>query len=125
MRSISQPVALALVILASATLAQAQITTRVSVHSDGSQCECDTGLPWSGGDGRYVAQVTFCPLAPNDTNGNYQDVYVHDRLTGTTELISVNSNGVVGTVGSCTLYYPPTISLDGRYVAFYSFSDNL
>ncbi|MFO0985218.1 MAG: hypothetical protein U1E76_26395 [Planctomycetota bacterium] len=105
--------------------APGQITTRVSVQSDGSQCECDTGLPTISADGRYIAQVTFCAIAPNDTNGNYQDVYVHDRLSGLTELVSVSSTGQVGNVGSATLYYPPTISGSGRYVAFYSYSNNL
>ncbi|MFO0983431.1 MAG: hypothetical protein U1E76_17145 [Planctomycetota bacterium] len=82
-------------------------------------------MPAISADGRYVAQVTFCPVAPNDLNGNAQDVYVYDRLSGTMELASVSSTGEVGNVGSCTLYYPPTISADGRLVAFYSYSDNL
>ncbi|MBL8862759.1 MAG: PD40 domain-containing protein [Planctomycetes bacterium] len=65
-------------------------------------------------DGRYVAfQSAFTNLDPADTNG-FTDIYVYDRLAGTTELVSITANGVQGDSGSTR----PSISGDGRYVAF-------
>ncbi len=57
---------------------------------------------------------------PGDTNGFY-DIFVRDRATGTTERVSVDSNG-----GEANGYsYTPTISADGRFVAFWSLADTL
>ena len=44
------------------------------------------------------------------------DVFVRDRQTGTTERVSVDSGGAQGNGDS----YYPSISADGRYVAFES-----
>jgi Tol biopolymer transport system component len=52
-------------------------------------------------------------LVPGDTNG-YRDVFVHDRQTGTTERASVDSSGNESN-NNCR---HPSISGDGRYVAF-------
>jgi Tol biopolymer transport system component len=49
------------------------------------------------------------------------DIFVHDRWTGKTELVSINSNGDQGSSGS--VY--PSISADGRYLAFTSNANNL
>ena len=43
------------------------------------------------------------------------DVFVHDRQSGTTERVSVDSGGAQGNGDS----FDPSISADGRYVAFY------
>jgi hypothetical protein len=48
-------------------------------------------------------------------------VYVHDRATGTTEIISVNDAGQAGN----SLNVQADISADGRFVVFSSFADNL
>jgi len=56
------------------------------------------------------------------------NVYVHDRLTGTTELVSLSPTGEAGNADSgarLTEYLGITISFDGRYVAFMSFASNL
>ena len=48
------------------------------------------------GDGRYVAfQSLAANLVSNDTNG-VEDVFVHDRATGTTTRVSVSSAGEQG-----------------------------
>jgi Tol biopolymer transport system component len=66
------------------------------------------------GDGRYVAFATASSnLVPDDTNG-YGDVFVFDRDAGTTELVSSTASGVQGDRYSVH----PSISNDGRYVAF-------
>ncbi len=100
---------------------QTQTTTRVSVHSDGSEAN-----NWSGGtaidyDGRYVAFMSHGNnLAEGDTNG-HGDVFVHDTINSTTELVSVNSDGIQGNIYS----FGPSISADGGYVAFQSLANNL
>ncbi|NET45183.1 hypothetical protein [Okeania sp. SIO2B3] len=55
-----------------------------------------------------------------DTNGAW-DVFVHDRQTGVTSLVSVNSAGELGNDSSDD----PSISADGRFIAFSSTADNL
>jgi Tol biopolymer transport system component len=59
-------------------------------------------------------------LVPGDTNG-LQDVFVHDLRKGTTELVSVASEGD-GANGISSL---PSISGDGRYVTYASDASNL
>jgi Tol biopolymer transport system component len=96
------------------------VTERVSVASDGTQANASSGFfPSISADGRVVSFVSGADnLAPNDTNGR-ADVYVHDRMTGVTELVSV---AIDGTAAGAT---ESMISADGRFVAFRSFSDNL
>ncbi len=73
-------------------------------------------------DGRFVAFVsTATNLDAADTT-NDQDVYVRDRLAGTTELVSVNSNEDPDTASGCA---EPGISGGGRYVALYCSSATL
>jgi len=97
-------------------------TTRVSVSSNGVQGNGYSGWPSISSDGRYVAFHSDADnLVDSDTNGTNTDVFVHDRQTGQTTLVSVSSTGVQGTIGSQV----PSISSDGRYVAFQSWADNL
>src|SRR5207249_1529467 len=63
-------------------------------------------------------------LVPGDTNG-MSDVFVHDRQTGTTERVSVDSAGNQGDGPSSGGANRPSISADGRFVAFRSFASNL
>jgi uncharacterized membrane protein len=96
-------------------------TTRASVRSDGTQGNDASEFPAISADGRYVA---FDSLASNlvdgDTNGKL-DIFVHDRQTGATTRASVKSDGSQGNGPS----YYPSISDDGRYVAFDSRASNL
>jgi Tol biopolymer transport system component len=100
-----------------------QVTERVSVDSSGAQADEGGDLPWPPGavvsaGGRYVAFFSVASnLVPGDTNGRW-DVFVRDRLAGTTERVSVDSNGVQGNANSGL--YGIAISADGRYVAFES-----
>jgi Tol biopolymer transport system component len=57
---------------------------------------------------------------PGDTNG-CADVFVRDRQSGTTELVSVDSSGAQGNGPSAY----SAISADGRFIAFLSAADNL
>ena len=98
---------------------------RVSVGANGRQSDGDSGvLNLMGGadisaDGRYVAFSSMASnLAGRDSNQN-SDVFVHDRATATTELISVSLSG--DPAGGID----PSISGDGRFVSFTSFAFDL
>jgi Tol biopolymer transport system component len=100
---------------------QTHETTRISVASDGTEGNSWSRLGAISGDGRFVAfDSAASNLGPNDTN-NDLDVFVHDRLTGETVQVSINSDGVGGNKAS----FYPTISLDGNFVAYASDSTNL
>ncbi len=91
-------------------------TSRVSVDSAGGQSNNGSAFASISADGRWVAfQSIATNLAPLDTNGQI-DVFVHDRQTGTTRRVSVTSRGEQVRVGGGA----PSISADGRYVAFMS-----
>ena len=69
----------------------------------------------------YVAFASDADnLAPNATNG-YRNVYVSDLLADDNILVSVNTNGVAGAGNSSQ----PSISGDGRFVAFTSWAGDL
>ena len=71
-------------------------------------------------DGRYVAFVSFwTDLVPNPGGANASgDVYLWDRVTGTTTLISHAAGDPVTTADGFALYV--RISADGNYVVFTS-----
>jgi hypothetical protein len=97
-------------------------TTRASVHSNGTQGNNDSYSPSISADGRYVAFESIASdLIASDTNGAVRDIFVHDRTTGTTTVVSVTSGGAQGNNDS----YSPSISADGRYVAFESIASDL
>ncbi|MDP6546689.1 MAG: SdrD B-like domain-containing protein [Phycisphaerae bacterium] len=94
---------------------------RVSVDSGGLEGQDLSYQSSMSADGRYVAfSSRASDLVAGDTNGSY-DVFVRDRLTGQTERVSVDSAEIQGESHS----YAPSISADGRYVAFESSADNL
>lgn len=74
--------------------------------------------PAVGADGCFVAFLSDAPdLTTNAPDGSYQ-VLLRDTLNSATRLVSVDLNGVVsGETGGAI----PTISADGRYIAFDSF----
>ncbi len=98
------------------------VVWKVSVDSAGNPGTAgDERVTSISADGRYVAFSSFAiNLVPGDTNG-FSDVFVHDSLTGATRRFSVSSNGVQGNNNSTA----PSISADGRYVAFTSQAKNL
>ncbi len=92
-------------------------TSRVSVGPGGVQADGASSELEISGNGRFVTFASGATnLVPNDKNG-IQDVFVHDRATGITSLVS--DVGVDGIRGSDD----PSISDDGRYVAFSTTSD--
>jgi Tol biopolymer transport system component len=118
----------ALAAVSPSTRGQLSPTTRVSVDSSGAEANDMTSMAWIAGDGRAVAfQSAATNLVPNDANGIW-DVFVHDRTTGVTDCVSVDPNGVPGDLGGGDWSLPPSppsISADGRFVVFLSYSTNL
>lgn len=116
---------------------ETQIMERVSTASSGEQANDDD--PKAGmladisDDGRFVVFESFASnLVKNDTNNfcedwdtheiiSCPDVFVKDRLTNETRLVSVSSAGEQANFGAIL----PSISADGRYVTFTSNATNL
>jgi uncharacterized repeat protein (TIGR01451 family) len=102
-------------------------TELVSLSTAGVQGDQDSQTPSISSDGRFVAFVSLAEnLVAGDTN-LAPDVFVRDRLLGTTERVSVSSSGREGNGGSglLNLMGGPSISGDGRFVAFSSEASNL
>lgn len=98
-------------------------TERVSVDSTGAQANAASEAPRLSADGRFVAFSSWATnLVPNDTNGTF-DVFVHDRRTGTTERVSVDSHGRESEPRHWG--FPSSISADGQLVTFTSDANNL
>lgn len=96
-------------------------TERISVASDGTQANNYSSGSAISADGRYVAFSSLASnLVPGDTNGK-SDIFVRDRLLGTTQRISVTSDGAESNNHS----YDPSISADGRYVSYTSWGSNI
>jgi Cadherin-like/Domain of unknown function (DUF4114) len=92
----------------------------VSLANNGDRGNNSSIHPVISADGRYV---TFESSATNLVAGGTKqpNIFVRDLQSGTTELVSVNSSGVESNFGSIR----SSISADGRYVTFLSFSPNL
>ncbi|MGW8143856.1 MAG: TolB family protein [Anaerolineales bacterium] len=82
----------------------------------------DSYTPYISGNGQYVVFASRADdLGPTDTNG-YADIYIHDLNMVTTDLVSINFYGVQAINGDS---YSPSITRDGRYIAFASEANNL
>ncbi|MBI3597689.1 MAG: cadherin-like domain-containing protein [Nitrospirae bacterium] len=100
---------------------QTGVATRVSIVSDGTEANGGSYYPAISADGRYVAFMSNATnLVTGDTN-LASDIFVHDRQTNTTTRVSVDSTDTQANGSSAF----PTISSDGRYVAFRSYASNL
>jgi len=113
---------------AALTLSDALALEWVSVAADGGQGDAASVGPSLAFEGR---DVVFDSLASNIIAGDLndvEDVFLHDRWTARTELISQSSAGVPGTgwsKGCAPDGVSRLVSSDGRYVAFYSAAPNL
>jgi Tol biopolymer transport system component len=98
---------------------QTRTTTRVSITPNGTQFTNAEGgalVPAISADGRYVVFAA-----------EIDNVYVHDRQTSTTRQVNVDSQGNPGTghTEHLRIFDEPSISADGRYIAFLSGNTNL
>jgi Tol biopolymer transport system component len=108
-------------------------TTLVSKSSSEVPGNGDSGAPALSADGRYIAFASDASnLVPNDTNScqivredapirSCDDIFVRDRVNHTTTRVSVSGSGAQSNGYS----FGPSISGDGRFVAFSSFASNL
>ena len=113
---------------------QTGATTRVSVASSGAQANAESYFASMSADGRYVAFNSYASnLVFGDSNNfcyrgfdtvpnhNCVDAFVHDRQSGTTSRVSVNTAGGQGTADSTSA----ALSANGGMVAFDSAAPNL
>ena len=103
---------------------QTNTTERVSVDSAGVEGNGFSARGAITGDGRYVVFASEATnLVSGDTNAA-SDTFVRDRLTGTTERVSVDSTGAQA-IGASVNIWTPSITDDGRYVTFTTDATNL
>ena len=99
----------------------AKLTTLVSVDNVGNQTNENSFSPAISADARYVAFSSLASnLVVNDTN-EVSDIFIHDRQTGETKRVSIDSSGNQANLDSVT----PAINADGHYIAFVSEASNL
>ncbi|MGA5822733.1 TolB family protein [Kitasatospora sp. NPDC094028] len=92
---------------------------RASVADDGSRLNALTADASISGDGRYVAFSTAATNVVPDQAKHELDVFVRDLWTGDTELVTT-SNVATGDDETNRIAQQPTLSADGRYVAYSS-----
>ena len=96
-------------------------TDRVSIATNGDEGGGVGSQPNISFTGRYVAFDTASQLSGRDNN-HADDIYLRDRKTDKTELVSQTSAGVDATDGDSE---DPWVSKDGRFVAYSSEADDL
>lgn len=97
------------------------LTTRVSVATGGGQAQGDSYDPDLSGDGRLVVFTSSAAnLVAGDGNGAL-DVFLHDRLAGSTLRVSTRADGGQAAGDSSE----PVLSRDGLAVAFVSAAPDL
>jgi Tol biopolymer transport system component len=102
--------------------------SRMSVSSASVQGNGRSGKPALSADGRWVAFISSARNLTADDGDALIDVFVRDRRTGTTTLVSKSSAGVKGNADSGYWFNNgavPALSASGRYVAFQSSATNL
>ena len=114
---------LAIAIAAPAVSAASAKTKRASEKTGGIEANGGvSSMPSVSGNGRFVAfESSFVNLVNNDTNG-LTDIFVYDRVKKRTRRVNLRSNGAEAKIGHS---YSPSISANGRFVAFWSHATNL
>jgi Ca2+-binding RTX toxin-like protein len=90
----------------------------------GPAADANGDFPDISADGRYVVWQSQAKNLSNDDGDATLDVFLRDTVTNTTSLISRQS-GTAPANGGDGDSSSPSISDDGRYVAFFSNADNL
>ncbi len=96
-------------------------TKRVSISSEGVEGNGSSRNQAISADGRYMAFESSADNLVAGDNNQSDDIFLHDVQTGITGRISVSAEGAEGDSDS----YTPSISADGRYIAFASYAENL
>lgn len=96
-------------------------TIRASRGLRGGAGDGDSSVPTISGDGRYVAFTSDATNLVSDDRNRTFDIFLYDRITDTLALVSRGADGSTANGGSAT----PSISADGRFIAFQSDASNL
>lgn len=101
----------------------AGVTSRISKTAEGGEPDADSINPAISANGKVIVFASRASnLVSGDTNGK-QDVFVYDRETGATSLVSRNSDGTLGNQDSGIGQL--SISADGKIISFASEASNL
>lgn len=96
-------------------------TERVSIDSSGNESVGGGYWPTISADGGVVTFTSAASdLVPNDRN-HTEDAFVHDRQTGATERVSIDSGGIEGNGDTVAGW----LSADGQIAVFVSLASNL
>jgi Tol biopolymer transport system component len=102
-------------------MAGSPTTIRASVRTNGDQADDASNEAAISGNGRYVAFQSYADNLSTQDDDDSGDVFVHDRRTGKTKLVSIRPNGVAGDDHSTS----PSLSSDGRFITFESAANTL
>jgi len=95
---------------------------RISVNQIQEEANNDSDAPDVSADGRFIVyESNATNLSATVDNNNATDIFLFDSLSGSTEVVSINSVGEQGNGISRN----PSVSDDGRFVVFESQSSNL
>ncbi len=101
---------------------KAHTTTCVSVNSAGNQASQDSHAPAVSSNGQFVAfDSAATDLQGGRCDNGATQVYLRDRVAGTTTCVSVNSSGNQGNGNSVDA----AISSNGQWIAFNSIATDL
>lgn len=99
----------------------ADVITRASTSSEGSQASDRSWDASFSADGRYVSFLSTAGNLTSDAQASYGRAFRKDLWTGQVLLASSTSEGAQGNDQSAT----PALSADGRYLVFTSAASNL
>lgn len=118
----SKTALIALVLILISAAASAADTSLISRKSQKKQSDGISGEPAASETGQVVAfRSSATNLDSDRCDDGLNQIYVSDRSTGTIRCVSVNSSGKEGDRDSSA----PSISADGRFIAFTSKATNL
>lgn len=108
-----------LLLLTTAAEPQQFVTQRVSLDSSGKEAVGASLNPALSHDGRHLGFQSTAPL--DSLASGFTDIYVRDRVDGTTTLVSFGVGGTAANSFSSDAH----LSSDGRFVVFASAASNL
>jgi hypothetical protein len=103
------------------------VIERISVHTNGAEGDGASQPSGLSATGRYVVFKSFATnLVDSDTNTT-PDIFVRDRMSGTTERVNVSSTGSEGNQAQVPDIFAGSgsITSDGRFVAFATIASDL